>query len=288
MKCSFIRYQAGIWLPFFRAHAHIDTRRREPYLFGEDIQNRIRIALRLRYAHLPLWYTLFFEHESTGEPVIRPLFYHFPEDENVYDIDKQILVGNSVLAKPVAEARATTISVYLPGGSNQYWYDIEDFKKFPGTGNYNIPVSLDKHVVFYRGGSIITRKDRPRRASKLMRHDPFTIYVALDDQQSAKGTLFVDDYESFQYKQKKYLYINFEFKNKVFTSSPIDKTDYPTKEWIERVVILGPPSGVKSAKLTSKSLGTVSLETSYSHEERTLVIRKPGVSIREAFTIKLV
>lgn len=241
----------------------------------------------MRYAHLPLWYTLFFEHETTGEPVIRPLFYHFPEDENVLDIDKQVLVGNSVLARLIAEPGATTVNVYLPGGNTQYWYDIEDFKKYTGTGSHNIPVSLDKHVAFYRGGSIIPRKDRPRRASTLMRNDPFTLYVALDEKQSAKGTLYVDDYESFEYKKQKYLYINFSFKDKVFTSTLMDKTDYPTKEWVERIVILGPPEGVTSAKLTSKSLGTVDLETSYNNEDRTLVIRKPAVSIREAFTIKL-
>lgn len=280
-------YQAAVWLPFFRAHAHIDTRRREPYLFSEDVQNRIRTALRLRYAHLPLWYTLFFEHETNGEPVIRPLFYHFPEDDNVLDIDKQVLVGNSVLAAVVAEPGASTVSVYLPGGNTQYWYDIEDFKRYSGTGNYNIPVSLDKNVAFYRGGSIITRKDRPRRASTLTHNDPFTIYVALDNENSAQGTLFVDDYESFEYRNKKYLYVSFNFKDRTLSSTPIDKTDYPTKEWIERVVILGPPSGIKSAKLISKSLGTIDLETSYSNEQRTLVIRKPGVSIRESFTIKL-
>lgn len=82
-----------MWLPFYRAHAHIDTRRREPYLFNEDVRNRIRTALRLRYAHLPLWYTLFWEHETTADPVIRPLFYQYPSDLNVVDIDKELLVG---------------------------------------------------------------------------------------------------------------------------------------------------------------------------------------------------
>lgn len=80
-------------MPFYRAHAHIDTRRREPYLFSEDVRTRIRTALRLRYAHLPLWYTLFWEHSRTGDPVIRPLFYHYPEDANVLDIDNELLVG---------------------------------------------------------------------------------------------------------------------------------------------------------------------------------------------------
>lgn len=85
--------QAGVWLPFFRMHSHLDTKRREPYLFDQDVQTRIKNALRLRYAHLPLWYTLFWEHATTAEPVIRPLVYHYPDDANVFDIDNQLLVG---------------------------------------------------------------------------------------------------------------------------------------------------------------------------------------------------
>lgn len=86
-------FQAGVWLPFMRAHAHLDTRRREPYLYPEDVRTRIRNALRLRYSILPVWYTLFWEHELTGVPVIRPLFYQYPDDINVLDIDNQLLVG---------------------------------------------------------------------------------------------------------------------------------------------------------------------------------------------------
>lgn len=35
-------------------------------------------------------------------------------------------------------------------------------------------------LAYYRGGSIIPRKERPRRASSLMRNDPYTLYVVLD------------------------------------------------------------------------------------------------------------
>jgi alpha 1,3-glucosidase len=280
-------YQTGVWLPFYRAHAHIDTRRREPYLFNEDVRTRIRNALRLRYTLLPLWYTLFREHETRGEPVIRPLFYQYPNDPNVVDVDNEVLVGSSILARPVTESGVSSVNVYLPGGPDEFWYDIEDFKQYQGTGVTNIPVTLDKNPAFYRGGSIVPRKDRPRRASTLTHHDPYTLYVALDSNKSASGTLYVDDGESYNYRNKKYLYLHFEFKDNTLTSSSIDKTDFPTDAWIERVVILGPPAKITKAKITSKSLGSVGLETSYDGEGRSLTVRKPGVNIREPFTLKL-
>ena len=63
-------YQAGSLQPFFRAHAHIDTKRREPWLFGDDVLTQLRDTVRARYALLPLWYTLFEESSRTGMPQV--------------------------------------------------------------------------------------------------------------------------------------------------------------------------------------------------------------------------
>jgi mannosyl-oligosaccharide alpha-1,3-glucosidase len=40
-------YQAGIFYPFFRAHAHLDAKRREPWLFGDEATDRIRVCFSL-------------------------------------------------------------------------------------------------------------------------------------------------------------------------------------------------------------------------------------------------
>lgn len=64
-------YQSGAFHPFFRAHAHIDTKRREPYLFEEPTRGYLRDYLRLRYSLLPAWYTAFFHASLSGTPIIR-------------------------------------------------------------------------------------------------------------------------------------------------------------------------------------------------------------------------
>ena len=64
-------YQVGAFQPFFRAHAHIDTKRREPYLLEEPYKSMLRDILRLRYSMLPIWYTAFREASVTGIPVLR-------------------------------------------------------------------------------------------------------------------------------------------------------------------------------------------------------------------------
>ena len=64
-------YQAGAYQPFFRAHAHLDTPRREPWLFGPENTALIREAVRQRYTLLPYWYQLFYNAHRTGQPVMR-------------------------------------------------------------------------------------------------------------------------------------------------------------------------------------------------------------------------
>ena len=64
-------YYVGAFSPFFRAHAHIDTKRREPFLLAEPYKSIVRDILRLRYSMLPVWYTAFREASVTGMPVLR-------------------------------------------------------------------------------------------------------------------------------------------------------------------------------------------------------------------------
>ena len=64
-------YQVGVFAPFFRAHGHIDTKRREPYLLEEPYKSIVRDILRLRYSLLPVWYTAAREASAAGVPSIR-------------------------------------------------------------------------------------------------------------------------------------------------------------------------------------------------------------------------
>ena len=47
--------QAGSYTPFFRGHAHHDSKRREPWTFGEPSTTQIRNVIMARYALLPYW-----------------------------------------------------------------------------------------------------------------------------------------------------------------------------------------------------------------------------------------
>lgn len=139
-------YQAGAWLPFFRAHSVKDVPRREPYLFDEEVQKRIRNAIGRRYQHLPYWYTKFFEHHLYGDPVIRPLFYQYPKDLNTLSIDNELLVGEDILVRAVTESNATSVKVYFPDEGST-WISIEENNVYNGGKSENVSITLDSVTI---------------------------------------------------------------------------------------------------------------------------------------------
>lgn len=95
----FVYLQAGAFQPFFRAHAHIDTKRREPYLLPEENMKIVREAIRKRYSYLPFWYTLFYHGYRSGETVMSPLWVTYPEDKSTFQMDDEYLLGKAPVLK---------------------------------------------------------------------------------------------------------------------------------------------------------------------------------------------
>ncbi len=62
--------------------------------------------------------------------------------------------------------------------------------------------SLDKMLLYIRGGSIFARKDIARRSSTSMKHDPMTIVVALNSNGRTSGSVYIDDGESYEYEER--------------------------------------------------------------------------------------
>ncbi|XP_060526764.1 neutral alpha-glucosidase C-like [Cylas formicarius] len=204
-------YQIGIWLPFFRAHANQDVPRREPYRFSEETQEKIRDAMALRYQHIPYWYTLFYQHVQTGDPVIRPLFYEYPDDDKAYEINDQLLLGTDILAASVYEADVKEVDVYLPG-SDALWYQVTGAKNVFKAGTQTIALDMTFSPVFYRAGSIIPTKATVKRSTTEMRSDPFTLIVVPDNDGKATGIVYIDDYESFEYQESNnFLYLQLDY-----------------------------------------------------------------------------
>ncbi|XP_068834199.1 neutral alpha-glucosidase AB isoform X2 [Capricornis sumatraensis] len=280
-------YQMGAYQPFFRAHAHLDTGRREPWLLPSQYHDIIRDALGQRYSLLPFWYTLFYQSHREGIPVMRPLWVHYPKDVTTFSIDDQFLLGDALLVHPVSDSEAHGVQVYLPG-QGEVWYDVQSYQKYHGPQTLYLPVTLSSIPVFQRGGTIVPRWMRVRRSSDCMKDDPITLFVALSLQGTAQGELFLDDGHTFNYQTRhEFLLRRFSFSGNTLVSSSADpKGHFETPIWIERVVIIG---AGKPATVVLQTKGSPEIRLSFQHDPETsvLILRKPGVNVASDWTIQL-
>merc|ERR1739848_702421 len=148
-------HQLGIWYPFYRAHAHLTTKRREPWLMGAEVTDLVREAVFARYRLLPHWYTLFFEWASRGSPVIRPLWFNSLADAKLDPhTDDHFLVGSSILVRAITAPKQKNVEVRLPAGK---WYDYWDTTVVPKNGEQTVKLQVhpSRVPVFVREGQIL-------------------------------------------------------------------------------------------------------------------------------------
>ncbi|XP_056401012.1 neutral alpha-glucosidase C [Hyla sarda] len=233
-------YQAGSFQPFFRAHAMLDTKRREPWLFGENNTSIIRRVIQERYALLPFWYLLFYRAHVFSEPVMRPLWVEFPTYQDAFRVDTQYMLGNALLVAPVLEPEVTSIDVLFPG-HGEYWYDFRNLNRVGSSDKQKVNVTIKEIPVYQRGGSIIPMHTTIGKSTGWMENSPYELRIALNHKGTAVGEVYIDDGHSFQYlHEHMFSYRRFTFEKNVLYSRSSDKVgSYPAKSTLENVHVMG-------------------------------------------------
>ncbi|TGJ79525.1 hypothetical protein E0Z10_g9236 [Xylaria hypoxylon] len=297
-------YQAGAFYPFFRGHAHIDARRREPYLLTEPYRTIVTSALRLRYSLMPSWYTAFHQAHRDGSPIIRPMYWTHPSSEDGFGIDNQFFVGSTgILVKPVIEKGKTTEDVYIPDG--EAYYNYFTYQQLPTAKGKTLTIDapIESIPILMRGGHIFPRRDIPRRSVQLMKFDDYTLVVAVSKDGTAEGQLYVDDGDSFDYQKGEYIHRTFKLAGSKLTSTDADGRDTKSIKkgnWlknmqdvaVDRIIIVGAPSSWANKKEiqleTEGRQSTVKLEYFKGDENRGAfaVVGRVGARIGADWTIE--
>ncbi|MBT3274347.1 MAG: glycoside hydrolase family 31 protein [Spirochaetales bacterium] len=126
----------------------------EVWSFGEKAYEICRTYLELREKLKPYITTTMKQAHEKGTPVMRPLFYDFPDDENCWRNESQYMFGNDVLVAPVMYENQRTIDVYLPKGAK--WANAWTGENFDGGQMITVEAPLEKIPLFIREGSVLT------------------------------------------------------------------------------------------------------------------------------------
>jgi alpha 1,3-glucosidase len=128
---------------------------------------------------------------------------------------------------------------------------------------------------------------RLRRSSEMMKNDPYTLFIALDDSKEASGKLFLDDEKSFDYTTGKYDYRNFVFSQDTLKNVKIHEgtETFQCTGWIERLVFMGVERGIKAVKVLDEAGGSRDLEFTYDERTKVAVVRKPDLGLGEEWSV---
>ena len=125
------------WLAFGVLTSHTRTHGappREPWEYDSAFVDDFRRAVELKYALLPYIYAQARESSARGWPMLRTLFFEFPNDPTSWLIEDEYLFGSSLLVAPLFD-EASARRVYLPPGR---WIDYQGGRTYEGSRWYEL------------------------------------------------------------------------------------------------------------------------------------------------------
>ena len=187
----YIRWlQYGVFQPIFRPHAQEDVAS-EPVKKDIVTKAKAKKQVELRYQLLPYNYTLAFENNQKGTPLMRPLFFEEPNNLKLLTVCETYLWGNDFLVTPITKPGVTSTSVYFPKKNN--WFDFYSDKKQSTGMISNIAVVADHIPVFVRGGAFIPMIKTIQNTAKYSL-DHFDLHFYFDAKTTrSSGKLFNDN-----------------------------------------------------------------------------------------------
>lgn len=187
----YIRWlQYGVFQPVFRPHAqeHIAP---EPVFHDEKTKSLAKKSIELRYALLPYNYTLAFENNQSGRPLMRPLFFDEPVNESLYNRSDCYFWGENFLVRPILQSGIKTVEVQFPNTHN--WFDFYTEQQYQKGKSYTIDVKEDHIPVFVRGGAFIPMA-KPMQHTEAYTLNELMVHFYFDaDTKTSDAFVFNDD-----------------------------------------------------------------------------------------------
>ena len=118
----------------------------EVWCYGDWVYEICKKYLNLREELRPYTRKTMAQAHEKGTPVMRTMFYAFPQDKTCWQVEDQYMFGDDYLVAPVLYPGVTTRRVYLPAGCR--WQDLESGTVYEGGSFVEVPAPLEVIPVF--------------------------------------------------------------------------------------------------------------------------------------------
>lgn len=200
--------QAAVLTPFFRSHSVGWVGNKEPWEFGDEYTDINRSVIEMRYKFLPYLYSLFREHERTGEPIMRPLWYEYPSDTKTYLIADQFMLGRDLVVAPIVKEGTRSRRIYLPSGAWVNWWTGE---RLEGAREHIIEAPIDRLPLFGRAGAVIPMQGVMQHTGEMPGTKlNITVVAGVTAEKPETAVLYQDAGDGFGYRRNEWREIRIE------------------------------------------------------------------------------
>lgn len=163
-------FQFGLFCPIMRLHG---TRLNQSYYvdeapdvmvkgggyneiwhFGEENYRTIEKLINTRIKMRDYTLSLARDAHENGAPMMRPMFFEFPDDPKCYELWDQYMYGPDILFAPIYNEHQTDREVYLPAGE---WVSVLDGRIYQGGASISVHAEIHQYIAFVRKGQDVLK-----------------------------------------------------------------------------------------------------------------------------------
>ncbi|MGN0353727.1 MAG: TIM-barrel domain-containing protein [Muricoprocola sp.] len=280
--------QYGVFSPINRLHSTKDDFwKKEPWEYGLEKRQVMDDFLRLRHKLLPYLYTMNYRAYKDNQPLIWPMYYTHPEEEEAYQRKNQYWFGSAFMVAPITSPNLDPINmgkvdVWLPEGT---YIDFFTNMIYRGGRTLTMYRYMDSIPVLAKAGAIVPMTeeifgtDAVKNPTSLV----LNVYAGAD----GSFTLYEDDNVSEAYKENHCVKTEYTFnweKEKSFVIHPAqgeldlvpEKRDYTVRI-----------CGCTKAEVSCRRNGMAAdAEVSYCGDTHQLVIVLKEVAVTEEVVLE--
>ncbi len=154
-------FQFGVFSPVLRLHGsrmrHAESNGmieqsgdpNELWSFGEENFKILKNLVMLRERLRPYIKEQMNIASEKGYPVLRPMFFEYPDDKTCYTLDEQYMFGSDIIFAPVVNRGQKTKKFYVPDGE---WVLTMNGEKMTA-GWHEVDVDITDFVALVKAGS---------------------------------------------------------------------------------------------------------------------------------------
>jgi alpha-glucosidase (family GH31 glycosyl hydrolase) len=144
-----------LYMPVPRLHGGLLTAPKLPWRYAPEVSELLISFIRLRHRLAPTYYSAAIDAVEHAVPLVRPLLFDFPDDQDAIRIFDEVLVGRSLLVAPVTDEGWSERDVYLPEGD---WFDYWSGSHLAGGRSHRVDAPLYERSglpIFVRSGGML-------------------------------------------------------------------------------------------------------------------------------------